>query len=37
MTTDFRSIYATMLKEWMGFDDMKAVLKAEYPVLGVFA
>lgn len=37
MTTDFRSVYATMLKEWMGFDDTKAVLKGDYPTLGVFA
>ncbi|MDQ3010078.1 MAG: DUF1501 domain-containing protein [Acidobacteriota bacterium] len=36
MTTDFRSVYATMLKEWMGFDDTKAVLKGDYPALGVF-
>ncbi len=21
MTTDFRSVYATMLKEWMGFEE----------------
>jgi uncharacterized protein (DUF1501 family) len=37
MTTDFRSVYATMLKEWMGFDDTKTVLKGEYSTLGVFA
>lgn len=37
MTTDFRSVYATMLKEWMGFEDAKAVLKGDYPTLGVFA
>jgi uncharacterized protein (DUF1501 family) len=36
MTTDFRSVYATMLKEWMGFDDTKAVLKGDYPTLGAF-
>jgi uncharacterized protein (DUF1501 family) len=37
MTTDFRSVYATMLKEWMGFADDKAVLKGDYATLGVFA
>ena len=36
MTTDFRSVYATMLKEWMGFADTKGVLKGDYPTLGVF-
>jgi uncharacterized protein (DUF1501 family) len=36
MTTDFRSVYATMMKEWMGFDDTKAVLRGTYPTLGVF-
>ena len=34
---DFRSVYATMMKEWMGFDDTKSVLKGSYPTLGVFA
>jgi len=37
MTTDFRSVYATVMKEWMGFDDTKSVLKADFPTLGVFA
>ncbi len=37
MTTDFRSVYATMIKEWMGYDDTKAVLKGNYPTVGVFA
>lgn len=36
MTTDFRSVYATMIKEWMGFDDTNSVLKGDYPTLGVF-
>jgi uncharacterized protein (DUF1501 family) len=35
MTTDFRSVYATMLKEWRGFDDTKAALKGDYSTLGV--
>jgi uncharacterized protein (DUF1501 family) len=37
MTTDFRSVYATTLKEWMGYGDTKTVLKGDYPALGVLA
>jgi uncharacterized protein (DUF1501 family) len=37
MTTDFRSVYGTMLKEWMGFDDIHGVLKGDFPSLGVFS
>ncbi len=37
MTTDFRCGYATMIREWMGYDDTKTVLKGDYPTLGVFA
>lgn len=37
MTTDFRSVYATMMKEWMGFDGVSTVLKDDYPTLGMFA
>jgi uncharacterized protein (DUF1501 family) len=37
MTTDFRSVYGTMLKEWMGFDSNRAVLKGEFSTLNVFA
>ena len=36
MTTDFRSVYATMLRGWMGFDDPSAVLKSEFPILPIF-
>ena len=36
MTTDFRSVYATMIKEWMGVDDTRSILKADFPTLGVF-
>lgn len=36
MTTDFRSVYATALREWMGFEDTKTVLKGDYATLGVF-
>ena len=36
MTTDFRCVYATMMKEWMGFDDTKSVLKADFQTLSLF-
>lgn len=36
MTTDFRRVYATMMKEWLGFDDTKSVLKGDYRPLGVW-
>jgi uncharacterized protein (DUF1501 family) len=36
MTTDFRSVYATALREWMGFEDTSGVLKGDYTTLGVF-
>ena len=37
MTTDFRSVYATMIKEWLAYDDTQAVLKGRFDPLGVFA
>jgi uncharacterized protein (DUF1501 family) len=37
MTTDFRSVYATMIKEWLAYDDTEAVLKGRFAPLGVFA
>jgi uncharacterized protein (DUF1501 family) len=37
MTTDFRRVYATMIKEWLGYDDTPAVLKGSFAPLGVFA
>jgi uncharacterized protein (DUF1501 family) len=36
-TTDFRRVYATMIKEWMGQHDTGAVLKGQFETLGVFA
>jgi uncharacterized protein (DUF1501 family) len=36
MTTDFRSVYGTILQEWMGFDGNKSILKGDYPTLGAF-
>jgi uncharacterized protein (DUF1501 family) len=37
MTTDFRRVYATMIKEWLGYDDTEAILKGRFESLGVFA
>lgn len=37
MTTDFRRVYATMIKEWLGYDDVASVLKGPFAPLGVFA
>jgi uncharacterized protein (DUF1501 family) len=37
MTTDFRRVYATMIKEWLGYDDTQAILKGRFDPLGVFA
>jgi uncharacterized protein (DUF1501 family) len=37
MTTDFRRVYATMIKEWLGYDDTDALLKGSFDTLGAFA
>jgi uncharacterized protein (DUF1501 family) len=37
MTTDFRRVYATMIKEWLGYDDTRTVLRGEFQPIGVFA
>lgn len=36
MTTDFRSVYSTMLEKWMGFGESSEVLKGNYPTIEVF-
>ncbi|MBC8003437.1 MAG: DUF1501 domain-containing protein, partial [Opitutaceae bacterium] len=36
MTTDFRSVYATMLSGWMGFEDTPSVLRGKFPALPLF-
>ena len=36
MTTDFRRVYATMIKEWLGYDDTELVLKGRFEPLGAF-
>jgi len=37
MTTDFRRVYATAIKEWLGYDDTEIVLKGRFDPLGAFA
>jgi hypothetical protein len=36
MTTDFRRVYATMIKEWLGYQDTHVILKGKFEPLGVF-
>ncbi|HKQ78866.1 MAG TPA: hypothetical protein VJ810_34525 [Blastocatellia bacterium] len=36
MTTDFRRVYATMIKEWMGLEDTRTILKGDFAPLGNF-
>jgi uncharacterized protein (DUF1501 family) len=36
-TTDFRRVYATMIRSWMGYPDVAGVLKHDFPPLDVFA
>jgi uncharacterized protein (DUF1501 family) len=36
MTTDFRRVYATAIKEWLGCDHADVVLKGRFDTLGVF-
>ena len=37
MTTDFRRVYATAIKEWLGYDDPDVVLKGRFETLPAFA
>jgi uncharacterized protein (DUF1501 family) len=37
MTTDFRRVYATAIKEWLGYDDSDAILKGRFDSLAAFA
>jgi len=30
-------VYATMIREWMGYKDTKSILKGDYETLGMFA
>jgi uncharacterized protein (DUF1501 family) len=36
MTTDFRRVYATAIREWLGCDQSDAILKGRFEPLGVF-
>lgn len=36
MTTDFRSVYATMLEGWLGFDQSAKILKGSFAPLPIF-
>jgi uncharacterized protein (DUF1501 family) len=36
MTTDFRSVYATLIQKWMGYADARTVLKGNFPTLDLF-
>jgi uncharacterized protein (DUF1501 family) len=37
MTTDFRRVYATAIREWLACDEAQAILKGRFDPLGVFA
>ena len=37
MTTDFRRVYATMIKEWMGYADAQSILKSDFEPLGILS
>ena len=37
MTTDFRSVYATAIREWLGYDDAETILKGRFNTLNAFA
>jgi len=37
MTTDFRRVYATMIKEWLGYEQTQVVLKGRFEPLSLFA
>lgn len=35
-TTDFRRVYATMVKEWLGYEDTASLLRGEFATLDIF-
>ena len=37
VTTAFRRVYATMIKEWLGFDDTETILNGDYETFKAFA
>jgi hypothetical protein len=36
MTTDFRRVYATAIKEWLGYEQTQVVLKGTFAPMAVF-
>jgi uncharacterized protein (DUF1501 family) len=36
-TTDFRRVYATLIKDWMGHPDVKSVLRQDFQTIPLFA
>ena len=36
-TTDFRSVYATLIKEWFGYEDTNALLRGDFATFRMFA
>jgi uncharacterized protein (DUF1501 family) len=36
-TTDFRRVYATLIKEWFGYNDTKSLLRGDFETFGMFA
>jgi uncharacterized protein (DUF1501 family) len=37
MTTDFRRVYATMIRDWLGYQDPQSILKGSFDSLPLFA
>jgi uncharacterized protein (DUF1501 family) len=37
MTVDFRRVYASAIKEWLGYEDTASILKGRFDGLGAFA
>lgn len=35
-TTDFRRVYATLIKEWMGYNDTASLLRGEFETFALF-
>jgi uncharacterized protein (DUF1501 family) len=36
MTTDFRRVYASLIQEWLGYDDTPTILKGRFESIGMF-
>ncbi len=35
-TTDFRRVYATLIKEWFGYNDTNALLRGDFETFSMF-